>query len=333
MQWSTHSAQMKLLRQTSELARPNANLPEPPQEARVFHLRWDRLGLVDPNSISVPVTDTNTIKDAIYQARLGSGGTAFSFHPDGYFLTAAHVVQNVERGELILENTAGKSILTQVISTNECHDLALLKAIEPESAPYPYLRLATKSGSIDSPVVQYGFPARNGRRYTSEPGTITARNNTAYGEVFGYEFNLSHNAGLGGGSSGGPFLNESLEVVGIVQTGGNFDIRHSTGTPVEEIARQLTGMFATSFQNGLGFEFRTLPGGVVKTTYIYPDSPAARAGLQVGDLVKKIKSKGKVVFDSQGHRKLWKGEICRAQTASDVYLEILREGRSLTIKL
>lgn len=144
-------------------------------------------------------------------------GTGFFISDDGYILTAYHVVDNSDLGNL------GKSIAyvgvspdkteyeLSVVGFDAYFDLALLKAEVPASVPF--IPLAINKASVRDGVVAIGnsrgdfLAARAGE--VSRIGVDRPRARFA-------DDTIELTAALAPGDSGGPVLNKNGEAVGVV---------------------------------------------------------------------------------------------------------------------
>ena len=178
-----------------------------------------------------------------------SSGSAFCVDETGLFLTNAHVVKDVGKGKtvrLVVEpGEKAQQILTaEVVMRNEESDLALLKI--REKAKIPAFELGVSSELFETmPVYAFGFPF--GRILSFEESkfpaiSVNSGRITSLRKKDGELELVQIDAELNPGNSGGPVLNESGQVIGIVQsglrgTGVNFAI------PVDKAREFLSQIF------------------------------------------------------------------------------------------
>lgn len=135
-------------------------------------------------------------------AELGSG---VLISRDGYLLTAAHVVSPARQVAVHLHS--GEAILGQVLRMDLNRDIALVKIPGTQYACRP---LQTQMPKVGMPVYGVGMALDTHRlTYQMTPAWVT-RN------IHADPNSLQTNANLPIGHSGGPFLNQKGEVVGIV---------------------------------------------------------------------------------------------------------------------
>ncbi len=163
-------------------------------------------------------------------------GSGFLISPDGYILTAAHVIEEVRRGQgaLMVRLQTGEKPLARVISElrylpEEGKDVALLKI---ERAGLPYIRVRSSRERSLGPVTVLGFPAPHERGCECAPdvipGQLTNLDASCPAEEEGIVFR--HLLGIQipvhiplsrvqKGLSGGPVLDGSGEAIGLFVAG------------------------------------------------------------------------------------------------------------------
>jgi S1-C subfamily serine protease len=133
-------------------------------------------------------------------------GSGFLISSDGYALTAAHVVAGLKtvpvrlKGGMVLEAT--------VVRTNEDVDIALLKL--PGMSFPPLALLPESSGTIGSEVYAIGNPAAKELNASVSRGVVSGNR-----EIAGRKF-VQTDAAANPGSSGGPLLDRSGRVLGVI---------------------------------------------------------------------------------------------------------------------
>lgn len=142
------------------------------------------------------------------QVRRYSSGTGFFVSADGLLITNAHVVKGCER------ITLGGSVTApaDVIALDPTHDLALLRAgvNAPKVAP---LRFELSHMRVGQNVAVVGYPGQAGFR-----GELVYRNAQLLGfeGPIGEPHFLQFTPSAEKGNSGGPLLDKSGNVVGVV---------------------------------------------------------------------------------------------------------------------
>jgi len=183
-----------------------------------------------PSATSTPAET----KTAIQQV-----GTAFVVRPDGYLLTAFHVVKGAKEIEIFCAET-GK-VAAWVERFSEANDLAVLRV--PDSKTPTYLSLADqRSVSLGEPVFTIGFPAPDilGGEAKFNEGTISS---LSVGGDAGY---MQISVPVHPGNSGGALLNKSGDVVGVViATASALSFLKGTGTLPQNVSWAVKGAFAS----------------------------------------------------------------------------------------
>lgn len=168
-------------------------------------------------------------------------GTGVIVHPDGYVLTANHVLSRASR---IIVVTPGEiRNPATVVAIDEARDLALLQiqTIGLFEAALGY----AGNVRLDHPVFVAGFPFGL-PEVSITRGRITAVRTKGLRTVFQID------AAINPGNSGGPLFNEKGEVVGIITT----KFSHPSGIPPEGMGFALPISFATPlFANIPHFDF------------------------------------------------------------------------------
>ena len=221
-----------------------------------------------------------------------SQGSGFIFE-DGLVMTNAHVVSNAEK--IIIGLTDGRKFKGKVIGQDSISDLAIVKLLG--EGPWPKAILGNSSQvQVGDWAIAVGNPF--GLENTVTLGIISNLNrNVSQLGIYDKRFNLIQtDAAINPGNSGGPLLNTKGEVVGIntlIRSGPGAGL--SFAIPInkaQKIARQLikTGkvthpMIGISLINELSTKFNE---NKVKVGYVVPNSPAAKSGILIGDIMLKI---------------------------------------------
>ena len=143
---------------------------------------------------------------------VGSLGSGFIVHPDGYVVTNYHVVDRARQINVELLN--GKKLDAELISSDPEADLAILKIQSDQ--PLPTLALGDSSDlMIGEPAIAVGNPL--GFSHTVSTGIVSALHRDLKND--GGEVQLSDliqtDAAINPGNSGGPLLNAYGQVIGI----------------------------------------------------------------------------------------------------------------------
>jgi len=264
-------------------------------------------------------------------------GSGVVISPDGYIVTNNHVVEGAVDIRVTTSNR--RVFKAKLIGTDPVTDLAVLKvdATGLDSAPWG----DSKEVRPGQTVLAFGNPY--GFRFTVTRGIVSAINRanpdpsnpSKPGEF------IQTDAAINPGNSGGPLVDARGEVVGIntflvspsgTFSGMGFAIPSQIVRPtVETLIRDGKvshghigiGIADVTPENAKFFAESTPTGGVV--TQVEPDSPGAKAGLQIGDVITEID--GQKVNDA-GELQVLVGQ---KQPGSKIMLKVLRDGKSMTV--
>lgn len=130
----------------------------------------------------------------------------------GYLVTNNHVVSDAESITLI--DQTGRGFVAWPILLDELHDIAFLEVANAQDLP-PALPLAGSRTELDTRVFTVGFPAEEMPRQGPKrsQGRICGLNGTGEDES-SYRTTVS----VRQGNSGGPLMNLTGEVVGVVRS-------------------------------------------------------------------------------------------------------------------
>lgn len=216
----------------------------------------------------------------------GRIGTGFVIHESGYVIANAHAAERIISHRMILSDAKGYP--AELIGLVHAQDLALLKVAA--GRPLHAVRLA-KSGDvlIGETVIVIGNP--HGLMRTCTTGIISALGRaTALADVRGVTLRdlIQSDAGINPGSSGGPWFNVVGDVLGMTASmkkdSENIGFAISAATLRRALPELLDAECRYGFTTGL-----TLPAdGPCQVTAIQPDSPAAKAGFAVGDVIEQF---------------------------------------------
>ena len=242
------------------------------------------------------------------EAPSGGMGSGVIVSPEGYILTNHHVIEGAEAIEVNLND--GRRAMAKVIGTDPETDLALLK-IELSQLPVIVL------GQVDSlqvgdAVLAIGNPFGVGQTVTS--GIVSALGRKQLG-INTFENFIQTDAAINPGNSGGALVDANGALMGIntaiySRSGGNmgigFAVPVSTATQIMDSLikdgkvtrgwigvepRPLNAELAESFGIAKDKSTGELPKGVL-INGVLQNSPAAKAGLQPGDLILKVAGQG-----------------------------------------
>jgi len=275
-------------------------------------------------------------------------GSGFIITPDGYVLTAEHVVHSADEIEITLSD--GRSFPGEVVGRDPYTDTAVVHATGCEDLPVSVLgdsdnlEVGQWAIAIGNP---FGFIVKDPQP-TVTVGVISATNRTmrfqlATGEVRVFEGLIQTDAAINPGNSGGALVNSLGEVIGINSSilstsGGNqgigFAIPINTARAVAQeiiryggVRRSYIGFYlqdvTPSIAQAMGL--RSTEGALV--TQVDKGSPAAEAGLETGDIVLEYNSEP--ITGVNGFNEQFQHSV----PGDDVVLVVQREGRQYRVAL
>lgn len=167
---------------------------------------------VDGAVVTVRVAERRTTESAAGRSVSITTGTGSGvlLHPDGWLVTAAHVVDDADRIEV--EFVDGTSSPAEIVSLSRTEDLALLKAEAPPKKPV--VATLGDSDALRPGMRLFAIGAPLGLTHTVTSGVVSAlRTDTRRG--LHPSRLLQTDVPINQGNSGGPLFNEAGEVVGI----------------------------------------------------------------------------------------------------------------------
>jgi len=263
-------------------------------------------------------------------------GSGVIVSPDGYILTNNHVVAGATDIKVSFSNQ--KEIPAKVIGTDAASDLAVIKVDQKD---LPTLPLGNSAGmEVGDIVLAIGNPFGLGQTVTM--GIVSAKGRSGMG-IERIEDFIQTDAAINPGNSGGALINTRGELIGINtaivggQTGGNvgigFAIPANMARNVMEqliktgkVTRGFIGIMPNGITPGEEQAYGLKPGQQgVAISQVDPNSPGAKAGLQVGDVIVAVN--GTPVTDENSFRI----QIAGMAPGSKVDLRVVRNGSELTV--
>jgi serine protease Do len=237
-------------------------------------------------------------------------GSGVIIDTEGYILTNYHVVDNAT--EISIELSDGSKHEAQFIGIDPATDLAVLKINAANLTAAPWGKSADLE--VGDPVLAIGNPF--GLDHTVTAGILSATGRKAEVEKVSYQNFLQTDAAVNPGNSGGPLVNMKGQIVGIntaivgpTYQGISFAIPSDMARDVyEQLVKN--GKVARGW---LGVEMRELTPeqaerlGVhgILVARVIPGSPAAKAGIEPGDIITKWNGKPVATRADLGFQVAW----------------------------
>jgi len=269
-----------------------------------------------------------------FQHGIGSG---VIISPDGYIITNNHVIDGATDIKVTLSDR--RILPAKLIGADPLTDLAVIKI---EGSNFPNIPLGDSSQlHPGQSVLAFGNPF--GFRFTVTRGIVSALNrpNPYNDDPRKPGQYIQTDAAINQGNSGGPLVNARGEVIGINTflispsgsfAGMGFAIPTSIVQPTIDslvrygkVSHSYIGVGITDVtpENSKFFDLKDANGAVISE--VQPDSPGARAGLKVGDVI--VGLDGKKVSDAGQLQ----AEVSSKHPGTKVTLDVLRDGKSVNV--
>ena len=232
-------------------------------------------------------------------------GSAVVVSPNGYLLTASHVVEGAESVKVALTLPGGeKEFDAKIIGADAASDIAVLKIESGTNLPSLILG-DSDTLEVGDMVIALGNPFGVGQTVTA--GIVSGLSRGGFG-ISGYEDFIQTDAAINPGNSGGALVDAEGRLVGIntaimSRTGGNQGVGFAVPinmaryvmdriTTEGKVRRGYLGINIQPLDPHLAQEFN-LPEGTagVLVGGVSTGSAAEKAGLRSGDLILEVNSK------------------------------------------
>ncbi|MDX1966728.1 MAG: Do family serine endopeptidase [Planctomycetaceae bacterium] len=268
--------------------------------------------------------------------RRSGAGSGFIIDPSGIIMTNNHVVQGADEVKVRLHD--GREFLATDIKTDPRTDVAVLRI--KDAGQLQAIKLGdSRAMQVGDWVLAFGSPF--GLEMTVTQGIISGT--SRHRGITDREDFLQTDAAINPGNSGGPLVNLKGEVIGIntaiASTSGGYDgvgfaipthIASWVGDQLVKSGQVQRGYLGTSIaavdaETAKQFDVKVRDGVIVKQ--VMPDSPADKAGLESGDVIRKLNDQ--VVVDPPSLQ----GIVERLAIGKSYKLEVIREGKPVTLNV
>jgi putative serine protease PepD len=213
-------------------------------------------------------------------------GSGFVYDTAGHVVTNQHVVDGAESISVRFWN--GAAYRATLVGADPSTDVAVIKVAAPASTLHPLALGDSASLQVGQGVVAIGSPF--GLEETVTAGIISALNREMTApNNFTIADSIQTDAAINHGNSGGPLLDLNAKVIGVnaqieSDSGGNDGVGFAIpANTVRSIATQLIGSGSVKHAY-LGVGIASASNGV-RLNEVRPGTPAAKAGLQAGDVI------------------------------------------------
>nr|WP_313091150.1 trypsin-like peptidase domain-containing protein [Moraxella sp. CTOTU48268] len=224
-------------------------------------------------------------------------GSGVIISQDGYIVTNSHVISKADNIIVMLND--GRKATAKVIGNDVESDLAVIKVDLTGLKPLGFREQSTQVGDV---VLAIGNPFGVGQTVTQ--GIISATGRTGLGINTVEDF-IQTDAAINPGNSGGALVDAYGQLVGIntaifSRSGGSMGIGFAIPTEIVKLVMNGIIKDGKVHRGWLGIELQSSMKDPTKlgddtqgveVMNVMPDGPAAKAGLQKGDIITAMDNK------------------------------------------
>ena len=264
-------------------------------------------------------------------------GSGVIVSPDGYILTANHVVADADEVKVSIADNK-KEYTAKIIGKDKATDIAVLKI---SANNLPAVTLADSDQlEVGDVVLALGNPFGVGQTVTM--GIVSALGRSGLG-FNGYENFIQTDAAINPGNSGGALVDVEGRLVGIntaiiSRSGGNqgigFAVPINMARNVLErlvsggkVSRGYLGIIPQDIDADLAKQFNLGDQTGALVGDVMPGTPAAKAGLKSGDVILSVN--GKAVTDAHSLQLT----VSQISPGTSVAVKIIRNGFNKTVNV
>lgn len=263
-------------------------------------------------------------------------GSGFIISADGYVVTNHHVIDGAT--QIIVRLTDRRELEAKVVGSDKRSDIALLK-VDAKGLPTVKTASSLDAVEVGEWVLAIGSPF--GFDHSVTAGIVSAKGRSLPDDS--YVPFIQTDAAINPGNSGGPLINMKGEVIGVnsqiySRTGGYMGLAFSI--PIDlamnvvnqlrdkgQVTRGWLGVYIQSLSRELAESFGLdNPQGAL-VSMVTADSPAEKAGLQVGDV---ILSYNGTALDSSS---MLPHLVGQTKVGEEAELGVLRQGKRIQLKV
>ena len=258
-------------------------------------------------------------------------GSGVIVSPDGYILTANHVVNGADEIKVALADDNKKEYTAKIIGTDPQTDVAVLKI---DATGLPAITLADSDQlEVGDVVLAIGDPLDLGQSVTM--GIISGLGRH-YNGINGYQNFIQTDAAINKGNSGGALVDAEGRLIGINTWiaslgGGNEGLgfavpvnlaRRSMERLISDgrITRGYLGIFPQDITPVMARQFNLAGQNGALVGDVMPNTPAEKAGILAGDVI--VAFNGKDVSDAHGLQLT----VSQCEPGSSATVKLIRDG-------
>ena len=231
------------------------------------------------------------------QEPIGGAGSGFIFDREGHVITNNHVVADTD--QVLVRLVDGREYTAKVVGSDDMTDVAVLKVEPHNGEQLPIAELGNSDGlQVGDWVLALGSPLE--LQFTVTAGIVSAKGRQLTGNQSNLEAFIQTDAAINPGNSGGPLVDLDGKVVGINTAifGGERFVGYGFAIPVNiarksvqdilqfgHVRRPQLGVTVQSVSEADAEVYKLPSIAGAEVVSVNPDSPAAKAGVQLGDVV------------------------------------------------
>ena len=288
------------------------------------------VGPAGPNAPADPDSSDDSADDDAPQAM--ASGSGFFISSDGYIVTNNHVIADADTITVKLNDK--RELKAKVVGRDEGTDLAVIKV---EGKDFPFVSFENRAKPrVGDWVIAVGNPFLLG-------GTATAGIVSAFGRDIGDSFvdYLQIDAPINRGNSGGPTFDVYGRVIGVntaifSPSGGSVGIGFAIPAELAEkitkslmagqpVVRGYLGVSVYDVAKEVAESLGIPPNRGVLVGDVTAGGPAAKAGVQNGDIILSVNGK------SLANRSALTRAVAMTSPGGALNIEVLRNGKTLSL--
>jgi len=296
--------------------------------------RTERAGSLDVEAVADQVGPSVVTIASLQDGELVGSGSGVILTADGDIITNAHVVADADEVRVRLAGETEPRQAT-IVASDPGQDLALLNI---EATGLPAATIAAPDDiRVGEPVVAIGFALALDGGPSVTTGVVSALDRTLVTDDGALGGLVQTDAAISSGNSGGPLVNAKGQVIGIntaVATSNATRAVSNVGFSISSrtLLGRIDSLRATSGGAelkegflGVSIADRTDGGSGALIVEVSENSPAADAGIEVGDVVVAVD--GRPVSGQGGLI----AEIRSGGPSSQLDLTLLRDGATIEV--
>lgn len=243
--------------------------------------------------VNVEIEGSFRDPEAGWQFNSYRGGSGFIIDPSGIMVTNNHVATGAALVKVYVygENTPRNA---RILGASECSDLAVL---DIEGDGFHYLNWFSGNVNTGMKVFSGGFPlSASNISFALTEGIVSKADVPIDHDIVSVSSSIEHTADTAPGSSGGPLVNENMEVIGVhFAASSERDQGHAISV---KVARQMVEELRTGKDvEAIGINGMAVSGNVgdqpisgIWVRSVKSGSPADKARIQTGDIIMELES-------------------------------------------